>query len=136
MATEVANKPASPMGQAKPTAPNQPTVAVVVSSPGRPAGKSYIPARELALAAEIKALKDAKKDATIKTTELNELQFRRLCVRRVENVLNQLRMLKSLSRLKPSDEYREKVLVAIDEAANALSVAWKGTAETKTGFQL
>jgi hypothetical protein len=108
--TKDAHKPASPMGNAtsKPTENRATTPA-----PGRPAGVSKVP-----------------KDET------PEAQFKRLCVPRVERTLNGLRMLKNLARLKPSDTYREKVIAALKEAVTALDLAWKGTADTKTGFQL
>lgn len=106
------------------------------ATPPKKGGRSNIPAREVALASEIKALRDAKKDASAKVSELQEFQFRRLCVRRVEQALNTLRTLKNLARMKPSEDYRKKVVATLHEAVTAVEISWQGTSETQTGFNL
>ena len=68
--------------------------------------------------------------------ETPEQEFKRLCVPRVESALKRLRQLRNLSRLKPSDSYREKVISALEEGITALAAAWKGSAEKTEGFQL
>ena len=126
-----AHKPAAaPMGTAKPA---------TTTKVGRPARKTSVPARELALAAEIKTLKDAKKkeEAAPKVRELQELQFRRICVPRVERGLKVMQQLQNLARFKPSNEYREKVILTLSESIKTLDIAWQGsTTETKPVFNL
>ena len=113
----------APMGGKSATAPATTTAA--------PATKTRTPEQIEKSRQEFK-----KSHGYFPEDESDEQQFKRLCVPRVGKTLNSLRQLRNLSRLKPSDAYREKVLAAIKESMTQLDAAWKGNATSGGGFSL
>jgi hypothetical protein len=104
-------------------------------APPKPAGHASAPTATTVANANLAKARKARK--TIDPNETPEQSFKRLCESRVTKLLKQIRQVKHLARLKPSEAYRAKVFGTISEALKVAHDSWKGNGAVESeGFQL
>jgi hypothetical protein len=78
----------------------------------------------------------AKGRKPVDLNETSDAKFKRLTEARVIRALTAIRLLKNLSRLKPSEAQREAVFGALEEAMETAYTAWKNEPKSRVTFAL
>lgn len=114
----------------------------VVNPVGRPKAKELTPLQKRIV--ELKKIKDSGKATTAQLDELDSkraeqatLDLRRLASARVQRVVDSMRQIGNLARLKPTSKQIDQVFSAIKDAVEEAHTKWQGnTVKEKESFNL